>query len=301
MAARRDVIIGTIIAGSFLMFLAMMVLAFWGVSSSGDEGAFGGFGDRIAVVEVSGTISSSRSVVAQLRKWSEAENVPIILLRVDSPGGGVAASQEIHEEILRVREKGKRVVASMGTVAASGGLYIAVACDTIVANPGTLTGSIGVIFQYPTFERLLDKVGIRYETVKSGPYKDVGNLGRDMNALDSAHLQAIIDDTYDQFVEAVAEGRGMTKDEVKAFADGRIFTGRQAKKLNLVDELGDYHDALDIAADMVGLKKPAKTVKEEPRRRAGLVDFLGKSFVEWMLGQTQNWEYTEPSLQYRYQ
>jgi protease-4 len=298
MAARRDVIIGTIIAGSFLLFLALMTLAMWGVSSS-DEQVFGGFGERVAVVEVAGQISSSRSVVAQLRRWAEADNVPVILLRVDSPGGGVAASQEIHEEILRVREQGKKVVASMGTVAASGGLYIAVACDTIVANPGTLTGSIGVIFQYPTFERLLDKVGVRYETVKSGPYKDVGNLSRDMNALDSAHLQSIIDDTYDQFVEAVAEGRDMTKDEVKAFADGRIFTGRQAKELGIIDELGDYHDALDIAADMADIPKPPKTVREEPRKRAGLIDFLGKSFVEWMVGQTREWEYTEPLLQYR--
>jgi len=299
MAARRDVIIGTIIAGSFLMFVAVMLLAFWGVSS-GDEQVFGGFGDRIAVVEVAGQISSSRSVVAQLRRWSEAGNVPVILLRVDSPGGGVAASQEIHEEILRVRAKGKKVVASMGTVAASGGLYVAVACDTIVANPGTLTGSIGVIFQYPTFEGLLDKVGIRYETVKSGPYKDVGNLGRTMTPSDSAHLQSIIDDTYDQFVEAVAEGRGMTKDEVKVFADGRIFTGRQAKELHIIDELGDYHDALDIAAEMAGMAKPPKTVKEEPRKRTGLVDFLGRSFVEWMMGQSSDWEYSEPSLQYRY-
>jgi protease-4 len=299
MAARRDVIIGTIIAGSFLMFVAVMLLAFWGVSS-GDEQVFGGFGDRIAVVEVAGQISSSRSVVAQLRRWSEADNVPVILLRVDSPGGGVAASQEIHEEILRARAKGKKVVASMGTVAASGGLYVAVACDTIVANPGTLTGSIGVIFQYPTFEGLLDKVGIRYETVKSGPYKDVGNLGRTMTPSDSAHLQSIIDDTYDQFVEAVADGRGMTKDEVKVFADGRIFTGRQAKELHIIDELGDYHDALDIAAEMAGLAKPPKTVKEEPRKRTGLVDFLGRSFVEWMMGQSPDWEYSEPSLQYRY-
>ncbi len=299
MAGRRDIIIGTIIAGSFLLFFALMTLAFWGMSSSGDEQVFGGFGERVAVVEVSGQISSSRSVVAQLRRWSEAGNVPVILLRVDSPGGGVAASQEIHEEILRVREKGKKVVASMGTVAASGGLYIAVACDTIVANPGTLTGSIGVIFQYPTFERLLDKVGVRYETVKSGPYKDVGNLSRDMSPLDSAHLQSIIDDTYDQFVEAVAEGRGLTKDEVRSFADGRIFTGRQAKELHIIDELGDYHDALDIAAEMAGIPKPPKTVKEEPRRRAGLIDFLGKSFVEWMLGQSREWEYSEPLLQYR--
>ena len=300
MAARRDVIIGTIIAGSFLLFVAMMFLALWGVSSSDDQG-FSGFGDRIAVVEVSGQISSSRSIVAQLRKWGEADNVPIILLRVDSPGGGVAASQEIHEEILRVRAKGKKVVASMGTVAASGGLYVAVACDTIVANPGTLTGSIGVIFQYPTFERLLDKVGIRYETVKSGPYKDIGNLSRDMNPRDSAHLQSIIDDTYDQFVEAVATGRHMTKDEVKVFADGRIFTGRQAKNLHIVDELGDYHDALDIAADMVGISKPPKTVTEEPRKRTGLLDFLGHSFIDWVKSEGQNWEYTEPGLQYRYQ
>lgn len=299
MAARRDWIIGAIIGGSFLLFVAFVMLTFLSIQQ-GDEQVFGGFGRRIAVVEVSGQIGSSRAVVRQLRRWSEDNSTPVILLRVDSPGGGVAASQEIYEEVLRVREKGKKVVVSMGTVAASGGLYIAVAADTIVANPGTLTGSIGVIFQYPTVEKLLDKIGIRYETVKSGPYKDVGNMARSMTPLDSAHLQAIIDDTYDQFVTAVAEGRGMTVEQVKTFADGRIFTGRQAQELGIVDELGDMQDALDIAADMVGMDKPAKTVREEPRRRTGLIDFLGQTFLQWLLGQEREWEYNEPNLQYRY-
>jgi protease-4 len=299
MATRRDWIIGLIIGGSFFLFAALMFMAVYGVSR-GDEDLFGGFGKRIAIVEVSGTISSSREVVQQLRRWGDDESVPVILLRVDSPGGGVAASQEIYEEVVRVRGKGKKVVVSMGTVAASGGLYVSVAADTIVANPGTLTGSIGVIFQYPTVERLLDKIGVRYETVKSGPYKDVGNISRDMTPQDSAHLQGIIDDTYEQFVETVAKGRKMSVDEVKKFADGRIFTGRQAKEMKLIDVLGDYHDALDIAADMAGMSKPPRTVTDIPKRRIGLVDFLGKTAVQWLLGLDKDIEYSEPSLQYRY-
>ncbi|MBI3871822.1 MAG: signal peptide peptidase SppA [candidate division Zixibacteria bacterium] len=268
---------------------------------SSDGIGFGGFGRKIAVIDLIGEIESSKSVVQQLRRWGDDRSVPAILLRVDSPGGGVAASQEIHEEILRVREKGKRVVVSMGAVAASGGLYVAVAADTIVANPGTLTGSIGVIFQFPTLERLLDKLGVRYETVKSGQFKDIGNLARTMTPPEQQVLQTVIDDTYDQFVHAVAEGRRLEPDTVKAFADGRIFTGRQAKNMHLVDVLGDYNDALDVAADMVGMQKPPKTVKEIPVRSRGLRDLIGETFVSWLLGSGTDDNRSAPSLQYKYQ
>ncbi|MEW5700952.1 MAG: signal peptide peptidase SppA [Candidatus Zixiibacteriota bacterium] len=299
MAARRDWLVGIIIGGTFLVFALVMFVAMWGMSDS-ESTSFGGFGKRVAVVELIGEIQSSRSIVRQVRRWSEDHSVPVILLRVDSPGGGVAASQEIYAELLRARDKGKRIVVSMGSIAASGGLYVSMAADTIVANPGTLTGSIGVIFQFPTLERLLDKIGVRYETVKSGPYKDIGNLARTMTPADSAHLQSVIDDSYDQFVEVVAKGRRLSPDSVRLFADGRIFTGRQAKDLQLVDVLGDYEDALDVAADMAHMSKPPKTVRETITRRRSIWDLLGSAAIQQLLGRSTDEIDTEPNLQYRY-
>jgi protease-4 len=299
MSRRRDWTIGIIIGAAFLVFMFMTVAFIWGLSSS-DGVEFASFGRRVAIVELKGTISSSEEIVAQLRRFADDSSIPAVVLRIDSPGGGVAASQEIYNEIQRVREKGKKVVVSMGSVAASGGLYVAVAADTIVANPGTLTGSIGVIFEFPTVERLLEKVGVRYEVVKSGEYKDIGSIARTMTTKESEALQFVIDDTYDQFVEAVATGRGLEKDSVKIFADGRIFTGRQAKEMKLVDELGDLQDALDIAARMVGLESPPKTIKIVPRRRAGVLDLLGRTFVGWLAEYAGETSGAAPVLQYRY-
>jgi len=301
MTRRRDWMIGVIIAGTFVAFLAITVISLWSLSSGDADGlAFGGFGERVAIVELIGPIQSSEAVVRQLRRWGDEKSTPAILLRVDSPGGGVAASQEIYDEILRVRDKGKIVVVSMGSVAASGGLYVAMAADTVVANPGTLTGSIGVIFQYPTAERLLDKIGIRYETIKSGEFKDVGSFTRSMNPGDSTLLQSVINDTYDQFVEVVADGRGIDEEEVRTFADGRIFTGRQAYELDLVDVLGDYQDAIDIAAGMAGMEAPPKTVKEVPRYRRSIWDLLGQIAVGALDRMASYDNGYEPMLQYRF-
>ena len=300
MAKSRDWIIGLIIAGSFMVFTALTVMVFLGLSAS-DGVEFGGFGKRIAIVDVEGAISSSAEVVRQLRRFSEDESIPAIVLRVDSPGGGVAPSQEIYSELLRVREKGKTVVVSMGSVAASGGLYIAVAADRIVANPGTLTGSIGVIFQFPTAEKLFEKIGVRYETVKSGTYKDIGNLSRTMTEPEAAALQTVIDDTYDQFIEAVAQGRELDKDSVRLFADGRIFTGRQALEMRLVDDLGDLQDALNIAAEMVGMEAPPKTVHAVERKRASFLDLFGSMLFQWLTGVARDEGLAAPYLQYRFQ
>jgi protease-4 len=283
-----------------MVFTALSVMVFVGMSQT-DGIEFGGFGDRIAIVDVKGTISASETVVQQLRHFSEDGSIPAIVLRVDSPGGGVAASQEIYAELLRVKEKGKKVVVSMGSIAASGGLYVSVAADEIVANPGTLTGSIGVILQFPTAEKLFEKIGVQYETVKSGVYKDVGNLSRDMTEQEHAALQTVIDDTYDQFVTAIADGRNLTKDSVRVFADGRIFTGRQAMHLGLVDSLGDLQDALNIAADMVGMDTPPKTVRTIERKRASVMDLFGHALIEWLVGLTRDEGTTSPTLQFRFQ
>ncbi len=299
MNRRRDWIIGIIIGGAFLIFTAMTFVFFWGLSSS-DGVEFGGFGKRIAIVELTGQITSSEEIVGQLKRFADDESVPAIVLRIDSPGGGVAASQEIYNAVGRVRDKGKKVVVSMGSVAASGGLYVAVAADKIVANPGTLTGSIGVIFEFPTVEKLLEKIGIRYEVVKSGEFKDIGSIARTMTKPESEALQTVINDTYDQFVEAVAKGRSLEKDSVRAFADGRIFTGRQALELKLVDQLGDLQVALDDAAEMVGMSTPPKTVRIAPRRRTSIFDLFGRSFIDWLSEYSGPEGSTAPILQYRY-
>lgn len=298
MAKRRDVVIGAIILFAFAGFVFFTVMALLGFSERGGF-ELPSLGRRVAIIEVTGTIYSSKNVVRQIKKYAEDGSVPVIVLRVDSPGGGVAASQEIYSQLQKAREEGKVIVVSMGTVAASGGLYIAMAADTIVANPGTLTGSIGVIFQYQTIDELADKIGIRSQVIKSGAFKDIGSMWREPTEEDMSHLQSVIDDTYEQFVAVVAEGRGMESDEVRPLADGRIFTGQQALQANLVDLLGDFDDALNVAAEMTGLDTPPRTIQELPRRRATIWDLVGQLAFGLVPGLTPE-GFTGPQLMFLY-
>ena len=230
--------------------------------------------DRIALIRVEGVILDSKETVAELKKFGESSTVKAIVLRIDSPGGGVVPSQEIHDAVKRVRNKNnKTVVASMGTVAASGGYYIASATDRIMANPGTLTGSIGVIMELANFQGLFKKLGVENVVIKSGRYKDIGSPFRKMTPEDRRILQAVMDDVHRQFIEAVAEGRSLDIAEVRSLADGRIFTGRQAKDLMLVDELGNLDDAIRLAADMVGIEGEPKVV--EPGKPFSLRRLIG--------------------------
>ncbi len=229
--------------------------------------------DRIALIRVEGVIVDSQATVGELKRFSENPSVKAIVLRIDTPGGGVVPSQEIYDAIKRVRNKNnKAVIASMGSVAASGGYYIAAATDRIVANPGTLTGSIGVIMETANVEGLLQKIGVEGVVIKSGKYKDVGSPLRKMSAEERGLLQAVMDDVHKQFIEAVAEGRSMELRAAQVLADGRIFTGRQAKEAKLVDELGDLEDAIQLAADVVGIEGEPKVV--EPRRRFSIRELL---------------------------
>jgi len=222
--------------------------------------------DRVALIRVEGVILDSQATITELKRFAENPTVKAIVLRIDSPGGGVVPSQEIYDAVQRVRNKNnKAVVASMGTVAASGGYYIAAATDRIMANPGTLTGSIGVIMETANVEGLLKKIGVEGIVVKSGKFKDVGSPLRKMTDEEQALLQSVMDDVHKQFIDAVAEGRAMEVDTVQALADGRIFTGRQAKEAKLVDELGNLDDAIQLAADIAGIEGEPKVV--EPRRR----------------------------------
>lgn len=233
--------------------------------------------DRIALIRVEGVILDSQTTVGELKRFSENPSVKAIVLRIDSPGGGVVPSQEIHDAVKRVRTKSnKAVIASMGSVAASGGYYIAAATDRIVANPGTLTGSIGVIMETANVEGLLQKIGVEGVVIKSGKYKDVGSPLRKMSEEERGLLQSVMDDVHKQFIEAVAEGRAIELTDAQALADGRIFTGRQAKEARLVDELGDLEDAIQLAADVVGIEGEPKVV--EPRRRFSIRELLESRF-----------------------
>ena len=222
--------------------------------------------DRVGVIRIEGVILDSQSTIGELKRFGENPSVKAIVLRIDSPGGGVVPSQEIHDAVQRVRNKNnKAVIASMGSVAASGGYYIAVATDRIMANSGTLTGSIGVIMEMANVEGLLKKIGVEGVVIKSGRFKDVGSPLRKMSDEEHELLQSVMDDVHKQFIEAVAAGRGLDVTVVQALADGRIFTGRQAKDSKLVDELGDLEAAIQLAADVAGIEGVPKVI--EPRRR----------------------------------
>ena len=233
--------------------------------------------DRVALVRVEGVILDAQATIGELKRFSENPSVKAIVLRIDSPGGGVVPSQEIHDAVKRIRSKNnKAVIASMGSVAASGGYYIAAATDRIVANPGTLTGSIGVIMETANVEGLLQKIGVEGVVIKSGKYKDVGSPLRKMTDEERGLMQAVMDDVHKQFIEAVAEGRSLELNVAQALADGRVFTGRQAKDAKLVDELGDLDDAIQLAAEVAGIEGEPKVV--EPRRRFSLRELLDSKF-----------------------
>lgn len=227
---------------------------------------------RIAIEGPIGGTTRSR-VLKALEEVGKRE-CPALLLRIDSPGGTVGDSQEIHAALLRLREKGCRVVASFGNIAASGGVYLGVAAERIVANPGTITGSIGVILRGNDLSRLLERLGVRFETVKSGIYKDILSPDRALTEAERGVLQELIDSSYGQFVAAVAEGRGLEEEAVRRFADGRVFSGAQARELGLVDELGDEERARKLAAELAGLdveKTRPVTFGKAPGRLASLV------------------------------
>jgi protease-4 len=202
--------------------------------------------------------------------------VRAVVMRINSPGGVVGPTQEIHDSLMRLREAGKPVVASLGSVAASGGYYVAVAADRIYANPGTLTGSIGVIMQMANLENLMKKVGVDYVVVKAGQFKDIGNVSRQMTLEERRVLQSLLDDVHGQFIGAVAAGRGLEQRAVLGFADGRIFSGAQAKGLKMVDELGGLEEAINTAATLAGLEVPPRVIP--PRRRLSVFDLLRNQF-----------------------
>ena len=229
-------------------------------------------GERIGVVEVRGFISDARPVTEALRYFREEGEVKAVVIRVDSPGGLVAPSQEMYDEVLRTREA-KPVVVSMGTVAASGGYYLSAPATRIVANPGTATGSIGVILQFPDFHVILDKFGYQSRVVKSGPLKDAGSPYRQMTEAERKVFQGLVDDIFSQFVDAVAAGRKLDRRTVLELADGRVYSGRQAQRLGLVDRLGGFWDAVAMAKELSGLEGKPR-LQYRGRKSGGVLRLL---------------------------
>jgi protease-4 len=274
-----------IIAGFALVFFVAIILIA-AVVISRDGGWLGVGGDRIAVVYVEGIIFDSKTVNEQLKMYADDPRVKAILLRIDSPGGGVAASQEISDQVRWLKqEKNKKIVVSMGSVAASGGYYIACGADKIFANPGTVTGSIGVIAEWVNYGSLLKWAQLEPEVIKSGEFKDVGSPTRPITPKERQYLQNLINQMFGQFVNAVAEGRkSLTREEIVKLADGRVYTGEEAVREKLIDDLGNYDAALKATAEMVGIKGEPQVVTPPKPRRGSLLDLLTTTDVTTILG-----------------
>lgn len=221
--------------------------------------------NKIALVRIEGTILDSRRAIEEISKYANDSSIKAILLRVNSPGGAVAPSQEIYTEVKKAVDE-KPVIVSMGAVAASGGYYISAPASRIVANPGTITASIGVIMEIPNLSGLMHKIGVKSEVIKSGKHKDLASAFRGIGNEERKILQSVLDNVHEQFIEAVAEGRNIGVQDVRKIADGRIFTGQQAIKAGLVDELGNIEDAKMIAADLAGISGEPSIVEHKEKR-----------------------------------
>jgi protease-4 len=271
---KHPILLGLVVFG---VLLGLFVISLYALAylSDREESLWGG--DKIAIIEVRGVILDSQPVVERLVKLRKNEKVKAIVLRIDSPGGGVGPAQEIFSE-LKKTQKEKKVLVSMGSVAASGGYYIACAADKILANPGTITGSIGVIVESLNVEELLRKLGLRSMVVKSGKHKDLGSPLRPMTGEEKKLLQGVLDSVHEQFIRAVAEGRKLPVEKVRELADGRIFSGEQARDLGLVDELGTLEDTLTLAAKLAGIRGEPEILYPE-KKRFSLMDLLFQESV----------------------
>ncbi|MFA4915487.1 MAG: signal peptide peptidase SppA [Syntrophales bacterium] len=273
-----------VILGIFLLSLigVVFLLFVYGLTSGRNRHVFTLSG-KVGVVPIEGVILDSQDLVDQLEEFSKDDSIKAVVLRIDSPGGGVVPSQEIYEAVLDLKKK-KRVVASMGSVAASGGYMIACAADKIVANPGTITGSISALMHFANAEELLKKIGLKSSVIKSGRYKDIGSPVREMTGDEKALLQSLVDDIYEQFLETVGKERKIPKEKLKKIADGRVFSGRQAQKLGLVDLLGDRGYAVSLAGKMSHIKGEIEVVYPK-RKRVSFGDFILQELTSSLIGE----------------
>ncbi len=279
---RTFIILGVIVGLFFLMILLRSMMGSTPM------------GEKVAVLDINGIISHSDATIKLIHTYRDDPSIKAMVIRIDSPGGSVAPVQEIYAELEKLD---KPIVASLGGTAASGGYYLACAANTIVANPGTLTGSIGVIMQFTRLKGLYDKIGLEHEVIKSSTFKDTGSPFREMTAAERAVLQGTVDDVYNQFVDTIFTARGehFTRDEVVTLADGRIFSGKQALDLKLLDKLGNLPDAIELAAEFAGIDGKPRIVRKEEK----------PSLLEQLLGIEQMPNLDEmlslPGITFRYE
>jgi protease-4 len=265
------VLVTTLLVFAGVVGLLLLFGGQWGRAGV-SEGGGSLFGPKVAIVELEGLIADTDDLVRELRAHRENPSIKAVVIRINSPGGVVGPTQEVHDALLRLRRAGKPVVASLGAVAASGGYYVAVGADQIYANAGSLTGSIGVIMQLANLDALMKKVGVEYVVVKAGAFKDIGNVSRPMSPEERRVLQTLLDDVHGQFIDAVAKGRKLDRAQVVPFADGRVFSGTQALSLKMVDAIGGLEDAVNAAATLA--KLPTPPAVERARRRFSLMELL---------------------------
>jgi protease-4 len=268
--------------GVFTLFVVAVVSLVYLSFSSHDEDSFSGFGSKIGVVELSGVILSPKQVVKQLKQFADDDSIKAIIIHVNSPGGGVAASEEIYREVKRIRdEKKKRIVASIETVGASGAYYVSSATNKIYADKGSVVGSIGVIAEWVNYGELLKWAKLNAITMKAGEFKDTGSPTREMTPAEREYMQALIDNMHTQFIQAVADGRHAKAEDIRAIANGKVWTGEQAVPLKLVDQIGDFEDAVKDTARSVNISGEPSLVWPPKQRRSGL-DLLFDDMSEYL-------------------
>jgi protease-4 len=292
-SAKKNILVVLLVFGG--LFLSFFIFAAVLLSAMNDDGLSLGQ-ERIGIVEIEGPIMESKSAIKNLNRFVDDDSIKGIVVRVNSPGGAVAPSQEIYEAVKRAKDK-KPLAVSMGSTAASGGYYIAVGADKIFANSGSVTGSIGVVTQLFSIDKVMEKLDVDVNTITTGPYKDAGSPFREWTARDEAYFGQLIDDIHTQFVEDVADGRKMDVKKVREFADGRVFTGRQAKSFKLIDEIGTLHDTVAWVASEAGLEGDPKTVYP-PEERPGFLSELVKGSVDTVVQEAR--ARTTPMIEYRY-
>jgi protease-4 len=272
----------------FLVLIVLVAVFFYAYFTGGAVAVGSLFGrDVVGVLVLEGPINDSQGAIRGLKRFAETDRIRAVVVRIDSPGGGVVPTQEIYGEIERLKEK-KPIIASLGGMATSGGYYIASASNTIVANPGTLTGSIGVIMELANVEGLMQKLGLQGYNIKSGPHKDIGSPWRPLSPEGREILQALVDNVHSQFVRAVAKGRGMSEAKARELADGRIYSGEQAKGMGLVDLLGNLEDAIDLAAKRTGIEGEPNVIYIKTETK-GWLEELFLSFLGRQIGNRKDW------------